>query len=68
MPKLESQPFESKLDRSSEQFQKNKSSMLSMLEEIDVLLDEAELGGGEHHKERLAKRGKLPVRERVFHF
>ena len=68
MPKLESQPFESKLDRSNEQFQKNKSSMLSMLEEIDVLLDEAELGGGEHHKERLAKRGKLPVRERVFHF
>ena len=42
--------------------------MLSMLEEIDVLLDEAELGGGEHHKERLAERGKLPVRERVFHF
>ena len=68
MPKLESQPFESKLDRSNEQFQKNKASMLSMLEEIDVLLDEAELGGGEHHKERLAKRGKLPVRERVFHF
>ena len=68
MPKLESQPFESKLDTSSEQFNKNKTSMLSMLEEIDVLLDEAELGGGEHHKERLAKRGKLPVRERVFHF
>ena len=68
MPKLESQPFESKLDTSSEQFNKNKTSMLSMLEEIDVLLDEAELGGGDQHKERLAKRGKLPVRERVFHF
>ena len=68
MPKLESQPFISKLNKSSDQFEKNKSSMLSMLEEIDELLDEAELGGGEHHKERLAKRGKLPVRERVFHF
>ena len=68
MPKLESQPFKSKLNKSSDQFEKNKSSMLSMLEEIDALLDEAELGGGEHHKERLAKRGKLPVRERVFHF
>ena len=68
MPKLESQPFKSKLNKSSDQFEKNKSSMLSMLEEIDELLDEAELGGGEHHKERLAKRGKLPVRERVFHF
>ena len=41
MPKLESQPFESKLDTSSEQFNKNKTSMHSMIEEIDVLLDEA---------------------------
>ena len=51
MPKLESQPFKSKLNKSSDQFEKNKSSMLSMLEEIDALLDEAELGGGEHHKD-----------------
>ena len=68
MPKLESQPFESKLDRSNEQFQKNKSSMLSMLEEIDVLLDEAELGGGEHHKERLAKEVSFQLEKEFFIF
>jgi acetyl-CoA carboxylase carboxyltransferase component len=39
--------------------------MLKKLEEIESLLDEAELGGGAYHHERLAKRGKLPVRERI---
>ena len=39
--------------------------MLKRLEEIEALLGEAELGGGAYHHERLAKRGKLPVRERI---
>ncbi len=39
--------------------------MLAKLEEIEGLLDEAEIGGGLHHHERLAKRGKLSVRERI---
>lgn len=39
--------------------------MLAKLEEIEGLLDQAEIGGGMHHHERLAKRGKLPVRERI---
>jgi len=39
--------------------------MLEKLAEIDRLLDEAEAGGGAAHHERLAKRGKLPVRERI---
>ncbi|MBW2495268.1 MAG: acyl-CoA carboxylase subunit beta, partial [Deltaproteobacteria bacterium] len=39
--------------------------MLKRLDEIEALLDEAELGGGAYHHERLAKRGKLPVRERI---
>ena len=68
MHKLESQPLVSKLQTSSEEFKKNKSSMLGMLDEIDVLLDEAEAGGGPDHHQRLAARGKLPVRERIFHF
>ena len=46
MHKLESQTYKSKLQISSEDFKKNKESMLGMLEEIDVLLDEAEAGGG----------------------
>ena len=65
MHKLESQTYKSKLHTSSEDFKKNKDSMLGMLQEIDLLLDEAEAGGGPDHHERLAARGKLPVRERT---
>ncbi|MDA9636584.1 acyl-CoA carboxylase subunit beta [SAR86 cluster bacterium] len=68
MYKLESQPFISKLQTGTDDFKKNKSSMLGMLDEIDTLLDEAEAGGGPDHHKRLAARGKLPVRERIFHF
>ena len=68
MPKLESQPFISKLQTSSKEFIDNKQSMLSMLNEIDELLEEAEAGGGPDHHKRLAARGKLSVRERIFHF
>ena len=39
--------------------------MLEKLDFIDDLLDQAELGGGAYHHERLAKRGKMPIRERV---
>ena len=40
--------------------------MLDKISFLDELLDKAKLGGGKHHHERLAKRGKMPVRERVF--
>ena len=53
------------LDTKSEQFIKNKEMMLDKLKFLDGLLDLAEIGGGLHHHERLAKRGKMPVRERV---
>jgi acetyl-CoA carboxylase carboxyltransferase component len=49
----------------SEAFGENRAAMLEKLAEIDRLLDEAEAGGGPYHHERLAKRGKLPVRERI---
>ena len=39
--------------------------MLEKLQFIDDLLDQAELGGGKYHHDRLAKRGKMPIRERV---
>ena len=68
MKQLESQPFQSKLNLNSEEFENNKSSMLEMISELNELLDEAEAGGGPDHHKRLAARGKLPVRERVFHF
>ena len=53
------------LDTKSEKYLQNKKMMHEKLDFLDDLLDLAELGGGIHHHERLAKRGKMPVRERV---
>ena len=57
--------FKSNLDTKSEQYLQNKKMMLEKLVFLDELLDLAELGGGQRHHERLAKRGKMPVRERI---
>ena len=57
--------FKSNLDTKSEQYLQNKKMMLEKLVFLDELLDLAELGGGARHHERLAKRGKMPVRERI---
>ena len=56
----------SKLDKQNDQYEINTSVMISKLNDIDQLLDEAELGGGSHHHERLAKKGKMSIRERIF--
>ena len=56
----------SKLDKQNDQYEINTSEMISKLNAIDQLLDEAELGGGSHHHERLAKKGKMSIRERIF--
>ena len=53
------------LDTRSQGYQKNKEMMLEKLKFLDGLLDLAEIGGGIHHHDRLAKRGKMPVRNRV---
>src|SRR5258706_10964216 len=53
------------LDPRSPEFAENRAAMLDKLAEIDRLLDAAEAGGGPEHHARLAKRGKLPVRERI---
>src|SRR5690606_24017140 len=65
LPALLAPPLRSELDPRSEAFAENRAAMLEKLAEIDRLLDEAEAGGGAYHHERLAKRGKLPVRERI---
>ena len=57
--------FKTNLDTKSEQYLQNKKMMLEKLVFLDELLDLAELGGGQRHHERLAKRGKMPVRERI---
>ena len=59
------QKIRSNLDIHSDSYKKNKQSMLEKLQFIDDLLDQAELGGGKYHHDRLAKRGKMPIRERV---
>ena len=64
-PSLLAPPLHSSLDARTPEFRENRDTMLEKLEEIETLLDAAELGGGARHHERLAKRGKLPVRERI---
>ena len=64
-PPLLAPPLRSDLDPRSEEFAENRAAMIEKLEVIDQLLDEGEVGGGAYHHERLAKRGKLPVRERI---
>ena len=64
-PPLLAPPLRSTLDPRTPEFAENRAAMLEKLAEIDRLLDQAEAGGGPAHHARLAKRGKLPVRERI---
>src|SRR5215813_4125318 len=65
VPALLAPALRSTLDPRTAEFAENRAAMLEKLAEIDRLLDEAEAGGGPEHHARLAKRGKLPVRERI---
>ncbi|MGI8754854.1 MAG: acyl-CoA carboxylase subunit beta [Acidimicrobiales bacterium] len=58
-------PLASAVDTGSQAFARNRADLLEQLAEIDVLLDEAEAGGGPERSERLRSRGKLPIRERI---
>ncbi|HIF98704.1 MAG TPA: acyl-CoA carboxylase subunit beta [Myxococcales bacterium] len=58
-------PLTSSLNPRTAEFAENREAMRKKLAVIDELLDEAEEGGGPAHHERLAKRGKLPVRQRI---
>ena len=64
-PPLLAPPVTSSLNPRSAEFAENRAAMLEKLELIEQLHDEAEAGGGPQRHERLAKRGKLPVRERI---
>lgn len=59
------QPLATRLDTSSEQFCRNREEMLGLIKEMEEQLELATQGGGPESTERLRKRGKLPVRERV---
>ncbi|MFT7652739.1 MAG: acetyl-CoA carboxylase carboxyltransferase component [Limisphaerales bacterium] len=57
--------LESKIDTRDEIFQTNKAQMEETLVELQALFDEASRGGGTEAIERLAARGKMPIRERI---
>lgn len=64
-PALLAPPLRSTLDPRSPEFDENRRAMLERLAEIDELLAQAEAGGGPEAHARMARRGKLPVRERI---
>lgn len=59
------QPLASRLDSKSDQFRKNRESVLAQLEALAQLLAAARAGGGEKMIARHHQRGKLLVRERI---
>ena len=67
-PQNIAQTIQSNINKNSEEYQKNKKAMLEKLSEIEDLMDFAELGGGMHHHERLASRGKMSIRSRIANF
>jgi acetyl-CoA carboxylase carboxyltransferase component len=67
-PQNIAQTIQSNINKNSEEYQKNKKDMLEKLSEIEDLMDFAELGGGMHHHERLASRGKMSIRSRIANF
>ncbi|MFT4100207.1 MAG: carboxyl transferase domain-containing protein [Burkholderiaceae bacterium] len=56
---------ETKLDTRDEQFRRNRDDMLESLAELEALYAQAAAGGGPEALARLAKRGKMPLRERI---
>ena len=54
--------LETKVDRRSEQFQKNSQDMMAMLAQLEDLHAEVEAGGGAEAMNRLSSRNKQPVR------
>ena len=57
--------IETRLDRRSETFSRNRADMLESLQTVEELLAEAARGGGEQEMARLRARGKMPLRERI---
>ena len=59
------QALRSNVDVRSEQFRKNRDDILEQIEQVNGLLEQVSGGGGPEAMNRLRRRGKLPVRERV---
>jgi acetyl-CoA carboxylase carboxyltransferase component len=61
----EARPLPSTIDTRSAQFCRNRADMEEMLAQLAELYQQAAAGGGPKAHERLAARGKMPVRERI---
>ncbi len=59
------QPLPTRVDRGSEEFQSNRAAMLAKVDELNQLLQQASMGGGEKYRSRHRERGKLLVHERI---
>jgi acetyl-CoA carboxylase carboxyltransferase component len=57
--------IESRLDTSSEDFQRNRADMEEMIATFEALQREAAEGGGSEAMQRLQARNKMPIRERI---
>jgi acetyl-CoA carboxylase carboxyltransferase component len=57
--------LQTRVDRSAEQFQRNREGMLEKLAELEALLEQVRGGGGERYVQRHRDRGKLLTRERI---
>jgi acetyl-CoA carboxylase carboxyltransferase component len=59
------QPLGTRVDHASEEFRANRDAMVARIDELEQLLGQARLGGGEKYISRHKQRGKLLVRERI---
>jgi acetyl-CoA carboxylase carboxyltransferase component len=57
--------LETRIDRRSERFRRNRDRMIEALDQLDVLLEQSRQGGGPRYVERHRARGKLLPRERI---
>ncbi|WP_199223860.1 acyl-CoA carboxylase subunit beta [Paraconexibacter algicola] len=54
-----------KVDRTAPDFQRKRTGMMELLDQLDALLEQSRAGGGESKVARHRKRGKLLPRERI---
>jgi acetyl-CoA carboxylase carboxyltransferase component len=59
------QPLASKVDRSSEDFRANRAAMVERITELETLLEQARMGGGQKYIDRHRQRDKMLARERI---
>jgi 3-methylcrotonyl-CoA carboxylase beta subunit len=57
--------FESQVDRSSDEFRRNRERMTALVAELRQRTDSVRQGGGEKYIQRHREQGKMPARDRI---